>query len=218
MSDNRMDKLIELLDWFEHECFMIRVEASETHAKDVDVRKAYERTRNEAAQAIAAAMTKTKQQLLIESLPFIEGMRDGSEWDEIAIDLAAKIKQALSEDEEDNRATERENGWYLRSDGYMTSKCNYQRIEAMKGNRALDNHGKLVFVKFMGGKEKDSRVYVPFPRKCKPVETEVITYYDEYGHDAVKVHIMECDRCGGTYEHVHGDYERCPRCGGWLQQ
>lgn len=48
---------------------------------------------------------------------------------------------------------------------------------------------------------------------CNPVETEVITYYDEYGHDAVKVHVMECDECGGTYEHVNGDYERCPRCG-----
>lgn len=48
---------------------------------------------------------------------------------------------------------------------------------------------------------------------CNPVETEVITYYDEYGHDAVKVHVMECDECGGTYEHINGDYERCPRCG-----
>ena len=48
---------------------------------------------------------------------------------------------------------------------------------------------------------------------CEPVETEAITYYDEYGHDAVKVHFMECDRCGGTYEHVNGAYERCPRCG-----
>ena len=48
---------------------------------------------------------------------------------------------------------------------------------------------------------------------CNPVETEVVTYYDEYGHDAVKVHVMECDRCGGTYEHVNGDYGRCPRCG-----
>lgn len=48
---------------------------------------------------------------------------------------------------------------------------------------------------------------------CNPVETEVITYYDEYGHDAVKVHVMECNKCGGTYEHVNGDYERCPRCG-----
>lgn len=48
---------------------------------------------------------------------------------------------------------------------------------------------------------------------CNPEETEAITYYDEYGHDAVKVHVMECDECGGTYEHVYGDYEWCPRCG-----
>ena len=62
---------------------------------------------------------------------------------------------------------EMENGWYLRSDGYMTSKCSYQRIGAMKGNRALDNHGKLVFVKFMGGNETDSRVYAPHPGTCE---------------------------------------------------
>lgn len=48
---------------------------------------------------------------------------------------------------------------------------------------------------------------------CNPVETEAITYYNEYGHDTVKVHVMECDECGGTYEHVNGDYERCPHCG-----
>lgn len=60
----------------------------------------------------------------------------------------------------------RENGWHLRSDGYMTSECSYQRIGAMKGNRALDNHQNLVFVKFMGGEEVDSRVYVPHPGAC----------------------------------------------------
>jgi Zn finger protein HypA/HybF involved in hydrogenase expression len=29
----------------------------------------------------------------------------------------------------------------------------------------------------------------------------------------VIVHVMECSECGGTYEHVNGDYEFCPRCG-----
>lgn len=62
-----------------------------------------------------------------------------------------------------------ENGWYLRSDGYMTSECSCQRIEAMKGNRALDNHGRLVFVKFAGGEEVGSRVYLPHPGTCKVV-------------------------------------------------
>ena len=40
---------------------------------------------------------------------------------------------------------------------------------------------------------------------CKPVETETL--------ENVTAHVMECDECGGTYEHVNGDYERCPRCG-----
>ena len=60
-----------------------------------------------------------------------------------------------------------ENGWHLRSDGYMTSECSYQRIEAMMGNRALDNHGRLVFVKFMDGEEVDGRVYLPHPGECR---------------------------------------------------
>ena len=40
---------------------------------------------------------------------------------------------------------------------------------------------------------------------CKPVETETL--------ENVTAHVMECDECGGTYEHVNGDYERCPHCG-----
>lgn len=27
------------------------------------------------------------------------------------------------------------------------------------------------------------------------------------------IHVMECRKCGHTYEHVNGDYEFCPRCG-----
>lgn len=50
------ERLRELLDEFEHECFMIRVEASETRAKDDVVRKAYERQRDETAQAIVATL------------------------------------------------------------------------------------------------------------------------------------------------------------------
>ena len=48
MSD--MDKLLSLLDDFEHECFMVRVEASETRAMDDVVRKAYEQQREKTAQ------------------------------------------------------------------------------------------------------------------------------------------------------------------------
>ena len=50
------DELRRLLDEFEHECFMIRVEASETRARPEVVRKAYERQRDETAQAVAATL------------------------------------------------------------------------------------------------------------------------------------------------------------------
>ena len=46
--------IYDLLDEFDHECFMIRVEALETRAKDDVVREAYERQREKTAQAIAA--------------------------------------------------------------------------------------------------------------------------------------------------------------------
>lgn len=29
----------------------------------------------------------------------------------------------------------------------------------------------------------------------------------------ITVHEMECSGCGHTYEHVNGDYARCPHCG-----
>ena len=103
--------------------------------------------------------------------------------------------------------SERENGWYLRSDGYMTSECSYQRIEAMKGNRALDNHQKLVFIKYMGGEEKDSRVYIPHPGTCELTET------DSYSNANEVIHVLECSACGETCEHVNGSYPRCPHCG-----
>ena len=40
---------------------------------------------------------------------------------------------------------------------------------------------------------------------CNPVETATL--------ENVTAHVMECDKCGGTYEHVNGVYEHCPRCG-----
>jgi hypothetical protein len=40
---------------------------------------------------------------------------------------------------------------------------------------------------------------------CTPVETETL--------ENVTAHVMECDECGHTYEHVNGDYGRCPHCG-----
>ena len=47
-------------------------------------------------------------------------------------------------------------------------------------------------------------------------ETETLECVcDGIGHygKKVTVHVMECPECGRTYEHVNGDYERCPHCG-----
>lgn len=49
-------EIAELLDEFEHECYMLRVEASETRARDDVVREAYERIRDEFAGRIAATV------------------------------------------------------------------------------------------------------------------------------------------------------------------
>jgi len=48
-----------ILDEFEHECFMLRVEASETRAKDDVVRDAYEHIRKKTARAIADDLNVT---------------------------------------------------------------------------------------------------------------------------------------------------------------
>lgn len=67
--------------------------------------------------------------------------------------------------------SEHENGWHMRSDGYMTPECSYQRITPMKGNRALDNRERIVFVKFMGGKKVDTCTYLPHPGECHIVSS-----------------------------------------------
>ena len=105
--------------------------------------------------------------------------------------------------------SERENGWYLRSDGYMTSKCSYQRIDAVKGNRALDNHQKLVFVKFMGGEEVDSRVYVPHPGTCH------MSFIDEYEPaNGEEEYLCECSECGcRRWESAYDLPLFCSKCG-----
>ena len=50
------DELLRLLDEFEHECYMLRVEASETRAKDELVRDAYELQREKTAKAIVSTL------------------------------------------------------------------------------------------------------------------------------------------------------------------
>ena len=50
---------------------------------------------------------------------------------------------------------------------------------------------------------------------CKADETDLIPFVRATG-DVSKVdyiRVMECSSCGGTFEHVNGSYEFCPRCG-----
>lgn len=51
-----MGDISKLLDDFEHECFMLRREATETRAKNDVVRTAYERIRDGYAERIAATL------------------------------------------------------------------------------------------------------------------------------------------------------------------
>lgn len=51
--------------------------------------------------------------------------------------------------------------------------------------------------------------------KCEADETDLIPFSraDSGDFDVDYIHVMECSACGGTYEHVNGSYEFCPRCG-----
>ena len=55
MSDETTE-LQAILDEFEHECYMLRVEASDTRARNGVVRKSYERIRDEFAGRIVATL------------------------------------------------------------------------------------------------------------------------------------------------------------------
>ena len=72
MSDNLTTELQGILDEFEHECFMLRVEASETRARGDVVRKSYERIRDEFAGCIAATLGSEREERL-EKLVHIYG-------------------------------------------------------------------------------------------------------------------------------------------------
>ena len=37
--------------------------------------------------------------------------------------------------------------------------------------------------------------------------------FNMWNGERVTIHVMECNKCGRTYEHVNGNYEFCPRCG-----
>lgn len=70
-------------------------------------------------------------------------------------------------------------------------------------------------------------LYQRLMRKCRiddamkdclptPDETETLECVCDgvgYYGKKVTIHVMECPDCGRTYEHVNGDYERCPHCG-----
>lgn len=110
--------------------------------------------------------------------------------------------------------TKKESGWYLRSDGYMTSEYSYQRIEAMKGNRALDNHQKLVFIKYMGDEEKDSRVYVPYLGTCE-IENE---FWNDHGGDGSDTYEFVLS-CGHSVEWLDDEPPSfCPDCGKMVER
>lgn len=50
---------------------------------------------------------------------------------------------------------------------------------------------------------------------CKVDETDLIPFIcaDGDSSEVDYIHVMECSACGGTFEHVNGSYEFCPRCG-----
>ena len=52
---------------------------------------------------------------------------------------------------------------------------------------------------------------LPIPDETETLEC-VCDGIGSYGKK-VTIHVMECPECGRTYEHVNGDYERCPHCG-----
>ena len=104
------DELLRLLDEFEHECFTLRVEATETKAKDKDVREAYERIREESAQAIAATLGGGKltaeqvRELIaphLDARPTFDFGRHGAVWradfQAIADELSAKFERGECE-------------------------------------------------------------------------------------------------------------------------
>lgn len=100
ITDNRMIELQGILDEFEHECFMLRVEASETRAKCDVVRKSYERIRDEFARRIVATLgsgTLTAEQVhkvLLLHLPHREyySVEQTDAWQEIADELNVELE------------------------------------------------------------------------------------------------------------------------------
>ena len=71
-----------------------------------------------------------------------------------------------------------------------------------------------------GGAEVLSAEVAPLLREALAIIDDAVAFgrgecgYDETDtYAAPDVHALECTECGGTYEHVNGAYEFCPRCG-----
>lgn len=64
----------------------------------------------------------------------------------------------------------------------------------------------------LGWVRKDAAT--PDAGTCEADETDLIPFVraDSGDHEVDYIHVMECSACGGTYEHVNGSYEFCPRC------
>ena len=138
MSDETTE-LQGILDEFEYECYMLRVEASETRARDDVVRKAYERIRDEFAGRIAATLgsgmlTAEQVRKTVEKhwhdLPAEYDMPEATALPEYSYDW-----QAIA-DELNSRAERTcENvGYYIDSTRFKCSECGL-RVDEMGGRR-----------------------------------------------------------------------------------
>lgn len=81
--------------------------------------------------------------------------------------------------------------------------------ESGDGKLGIDAHTNYLFT-------PEQAVEVTLGRKtCEADETDLIPFVraDSGDFDVDYIHVMECSACGGTYEHVSGSYEFCPRCG-----
>lgn len=96
MSDETTE-LQGILDEFEHECYMLRVEASETRARYDVVRKSYERIRDEFARRIAATLgggklTAEQVRKAVDGHGNIMDNRLYEDWQAVADELNATLR------------------------------------------------------------------------------------------------------------------------------
>lgn len=88
--------------------------------------------------------------------------------------------------------------------GPCNDSCNCTNGERTSERMDLDA-ATLGDIDATGGRQGDAGM-------CHAEETEHV-YISWQDGRRLTIHVMECDACGGTYEHVNGGYEFCPRCG-----